>query len=129
MSVEYRIEAEREFLRLSVSGEWTQGKEVEETRKVWAELAEACEQQGMSRVMAVYDIPGRFPTMAAYNFASAFDVFGWKPHWKVALVYHYQERFESNLFTENVAVNRGFRVKAFTNESDAETWLTDQPSK
>ena len=133
MSVEYRIENKYDYCRLYVSGEWTRGQEANEAKKIWEELMEVSKQTEISRVIAVFDIPGSCPQ--------------WKPSRSQVLLYPpaggtivgrlpwfypYPERYESNLFSETVAVNRGYNVKAFRNESDALAWLgiksTDQPS-
>lgn len=133
MSVEYRIENKYDYCRLYVSGEWTRGQEANEAKKIWEELMEVSKQTDISRVIAVFDIPGSLPTMEAFEIASAPISSGWRNHrWKIALVYPYPERYESNLFSETVAVNRGYNVKAFRNELDALAWLgiesTDKPS-
>ena len=69
--------------------------------------------------------------MEAFEIASAPVSSAWDHRWKVALVYTYPERFESNLFSETVAV-RGYNIKAFRDELDALAWLelesTDQLS-
>ena len=132
MSVKYRIENKNSYGRLYVSGEWTRGQEANEAKKIWEELVEASRQTGIYRLIAVFDIPGCLPTMEAFEIASAPVSSGWNNLWKVALVYPYPERFESNLFSETVAVNRGYNVKAFRDELNALAWLgiesTDQPS-
>lgn len=128
MSIEYRIEAVQGFIRLDVSGEWTYGSEAREAKQVWRQVADACKEQGFERILAVFDVPGRLPTFAAYDIASDPESLGFNHRYKVALVYTYQERFDSNLFSETVAVNRGFKVKAFIDESDAQNWLLGQTS-
>ena len=132
MSVEYRIENKYGYCRLYVSGEWTRGQEANEAKTIWEELVEVSRQTEIFRLIAVFDIPGCLPTMEAFEIASAPVSSGWNNLWKVALVYPYPERFESNLFSETVAVNRGYNVKAFRDELDALAWLglesTDQPS-
>jgi hypothetical protein len=133
MSVEYRIEIKHGYCRLYVSGEWTREQEAKEANKIWEEIIEVSRQTEISRLIAVFDIPGRLPIMEAFEIASAPGSSGWRDHrWKIALVYPYPERFESNLFSETVAVNRGYNVKAFRNELDALAWLgiesTDEPS-
>ncbi len=123
MSIQYRIEANQDFLRLDVSGNWTYGREAMEAKEVWREVVDSCGKHGVERILAVFDVPGRLPTLAAYDIASAPESLGFNRHYKVALVYTYQERYESNLFSELVAENRGFNVKAFRDESKAKRWL------
>lgn len=128
MSIEYRIEAMQGFIRLDVSGTWTYGSEAREAKEVWRQVADACKEHGIERILAVFDIPGRFPTFAAFDIASDPESLGFNRCHKAALVYTYQERFESNLFSELVAVNRGFNVQAFMDESKAKNWLLRQTS-
>ncbi len=128
MPIEYRIESKHDFLRLEVSGEWTPGQETREARAIWAKLAEACRLTEISRVIAVFDMPGRLPTMQAFDIARSPESFGWDRRWKAAIVCPYPERFENTLFSEVVAVNRGYTVKTFKDESRAQAWLLGQES-
>lgn len=108
---------------MDVSGSWTPGKEAEEAIQFWAQAADACREHKLMHVLAVFDIPGSLPTMAAYEIASDPESFDWDHRVNVALVYPHRDRFESNLFSETVAVNRYYRVKAFQEESSAVDWL------
>ena len=113
----------QDYLRMDVSGNWTPGKEADEAIKFWAQAADVCRENEQTHVLAVFDIPGSMPTMAAFEVASDPEAFGWDRRVKVALVYTHRERFESNLFSETVAVNRYYQVKAFQDESAARDWL------
>ncbi len=117
------ISPDQDHLRMDVSGNWTQGNEADEAIQCWAKAADACREYGLTRVLAVFDVPGTMPASAGFEIASDPAAFGWEYHFKVALVYTHRERYESNLFGEMVALNRYYTVKAFENESSAKAWL------
>jgi len=123
MSVTFQITIDEDFLRLDVSGEYTPGKVAEEAINIWARTADACREHNKSRVLMVNDVAGEMPTIDAYEIARNPPEIGWDHRVKVALVYKHKERFESNLFTETVAVNRYLNVKAFQDEPNAISWL------
>lgn len=121
----YHIEfADRaDHLRVEVSGHRTPGREVEDAVAVWSEVADRCRAASLPRILAVMKLSGRLPTMAAFDIAHAPDSFGWSREFQLALVDLNEESRKDNLFTETIAVNRGFRVKVFDNEDDARAWL------
>ena len=123
MPTVHRIDNKQDFLRLEVSGQWTPGKEAREATAIFSKLAAMCRKTGICRIIKVFHIPGRLPTMAAYDIANDPSAFGWNRKWKTALVFTYAERFESNRFTETVAFNRLYNVKLFRDESTAQAWL------
>jgi len=123
MSCTGLISQHNDYLRLDVSGEYTPGAEAEEATRFWAQAAAACREHKLTRVLAVFDVPGTMPTFAAFDVASNPPAISWDHRVKVALVYTHKERFESNLFSETVAVNRGYKVKAFQDEPNAISWL------
>jgi hypothetical protein len=51
------------------------------------------------------------------------EEFGWSRRFKLAIVDVNEDSRKDNLFTETVAVNRGYNVKIFDNENDAKEWL------
>jgi hypothetical protein len=123
MKIKYLIKDEHSHLRLEVSGEWAKGNEAKEAISIWSQIAEACRELGSSRVLAIFDVSGRMPAMEAWDIASDLQSVGLERHWRIAVVYTHQERFESNHFSEDVACNRGYDVKIFRDESSAESWL------
>ena len=120
-----RFEEFPDYLRMDVAGNYSPGMEVEEAKEFYAQAFELCRKNNVRRLLAVFDMPGRIPTMSAYHIASAPDKVGMTPKSRVAVVHLDEERYKSNLFTEDVAVNRGWHVKVFNDENDAKLWLLD----
>jgi hypothetical protein len=120
-----KFEEFSDYLRVDVTGNWSTGKETKEGKELWTQAANHCNKINIYRVLAVIDIPGSLPVMAAYDIASDPDGLGFTRAVKVAVVYTYEERYKSNQFTENVAVNRGWAVKVFRDEREAKLWLFD----
>jgi len=114
-----------DHVRLDVTGEWTPGKEVEEIKNTLGAVADACRENGLERMLAVFDMGGRIPIGVAYEVAKDPSSVGWERHFRGALVHRDEERYESNLFTETVAVNRSFNIKAFNDEGAALKWLLE----
>jgi hypothetical protein len=63
-------------------------------------------------------------TMAIFNTPEAMEIEGMDGSWKRAVVVDEQYRQDFR-FYENVAVNRGHRIKVFTEFDDAIIWLKE----
>ena len=116
------IEENPSYVRANVSGDRIPGRELTDAVGAWSEVADVCRTKGINRVLATIDLSGRFPTLAADNLAKAPEDFGWIREVKMAVVDVNEESLQDNLFTETVAVNRGFPVRMFDNEQDARAW-------
>ncbi|MGI9238806.1 MAG: hypothetical protein ACR2QZ_15510 [Woeseiaceae bacterium] len=100
------------------------GKEAEEAKQIWSEAADLCRKNNLTRVLAIIDVPGVFPTYAAYEVSSDPESWGWERHVKAAMVYTDKERYENNV-SETVAFNRYINIRGFMDESDARRWLAE----
>jgi len=123
MSYECIVQKKSEYLRVDVSGDWSPGKELDDALSVWTQVAEACKTSGVLVVLAVWDVPGRLPTMPAYQLGTMADSFELGHKFKLAIVHLNEDRLNDSLFAETVAVNRGFQVKMFSDEKQALSWL------
>ena len=123
MPHQFLLSHDAAHVRLEVAGTWTPGREAEEVGSIWTEVTAYCRDQGLSRVLAIIDVPGRMPTLAAWQLGSDPGAVGVDRSLRIAIVYCYRERFESNTFLETVTRNRGFEVKIFEDEAIAMTWL------
>ncbi len=123
MSYKCIIQKNPEYLRVDVSGDWSPGKELEDALSVWSQVAEACKELEAFNVLAVWDVPGRLPTFTAFQLGSMAHSFGIGHKFKLAIVHLNEERLKDSLFAETVAVNRGFQVKMFSDETQALSWL------
>jgi len=125
MRVQYSIDNNLDHLRACVYGYWTPGKESEEIIRFLAKLADASRKLGVNRILAVIDIPGRIHIWDAHKVANSPESYGWDRSFRLALVFTHEERFESNLFSERLAVSHGYMVKVFRDESSAKAWLLE----
>jgi len=111
------------YVRAEVTGKWSAGNEAKEGIEFWTQAAELSNKSDTHRILAVINMPGKLPVLAAYDIASDPTRFGYTRAMKVAIVYPSEERYTSGRFAEDVAVNRGWRVKVFRDERDAKLWL------
>jgi hypothetical protein len=114
-----------DHVRVEVSGESTPGKEMNEVVDILKQATEICHKEGIKRILAIFDVPGKLPSMAGFDFVELSNKFNWDTHFKLAVVYLHEERLISARFAETVAVNRGYMVKLFENEQEAKSWLLE----
>ena len=114
-----------DYLRVEISGARKQGKEVDDAIKVWSRVAEIGKAKNITHILAIIEITGFMPKMASFDIGNLADKFGWSRSFKLAVVTSDEESRKANLYTETVAVNRGFDVRIFDNEQDAKIWLLD----
>jgi hypothetical protein len=123
MPYDFSIEEEEDHIRVSVSGDRIRGREVKDIIPVWSSVADICRERKINRVLAVFQLTGSLPTMRSYDIVTKAKEFGWSRHFHLAIVDHNVVSRQNNLFTETVAVNRGYQVSIFDNEQHAKEWL------
>jgi hypothetical protein len=116
-----------DYLRVDVSGMAKPGNETHDSREIWCQVADSCRAEMLSRILTVWNVPGRLPTMAAYEIASDLEAVHWEPRFRVAVVQLNEERYRDSLFAETVAVNRGYQAKVFRSENEAVSRLLEVP--
>jgi hypothetical protein len=118
------IEENKEFVRFEISGVRIPGKEKEHAQNVFSQIAKFCHKKQQYKLLGIFRLEGKVSSsLESYNFASSPEEFGWDRKFKLALVDLNEESRIQNLFTENVAVNRGYNFKVFDNEASAIDWL------
>ena len=126
MPYQTKITEEREYLRVEVTGDRTQGKEAEDAISTLSQIADICHKKGLSRILMSSNLSRLLPTMAAFDVAKTPEAFGWSRSFKLAVVNLSRESKEELLFAETVAVNRGYRLfKIFNDEEEAKEWLLE----
>jgi len=125
MSIHYSIYNNQDHLRTEVSGNWTPGKESEEMIRFGQKVADTCREFAVNRILTINNISGLIQIWDAHKVVTSMASFGWDRSFRQAVVYTHEERFESNLFTERLAVSRGLRIKIFRDESSAKAWLLE----
>jgi len=80
-------------------------------------------EQGSTRVLFdLRDAEIAASTMETFFTAADPEVWGWKRHYKAAVVYSETTKYER--FLETVGVNRGIRIKIFDDIDEAISWLS-----
>lgn len=121
------IEEKQDYIRVEVSGERTSGQEERDAKQVWSEVAAICTRSGKRKILAIFTLRGKLPTLAAFSLGENPEEFGLGRNFRIALIDLNEESREMNRFAETVAHNRGFSIaKVFDNEREGAEWLIGQ---
>lgn len=123
MAYDYKIEDRQQYIWVEISGVRTPGKELEDIAPIWAEAIRTCREKKTNKLLAILKLRGKMSIIASYNVVKFADRIGWSRDLRVALVDLGEEPDRNNLFTETVAVNRGYQLKVFRDDQDGLTWL------
>ena len=96
-----------------------------EAGNVGRKIVELCRKVNICRVLVVLNLRGRLTTVDSLDIVTQSREYGWDFAFKLAFVDTNKDSAEDVKFTETVAVNRSYTVKAFTNEAEAVDWLLD----
>ncbi len=110
-------------MTVNVSGTRRPGHEVDDAIHTWKQVADACRDTGINKILAVFTVVGRLSPIDAYDIVANAKEFGWSHAFKLGLVDLNADSLEDNLFAETVAVNRAYQIMVFDNVTDAEYWL------
>lgn len=126
MGTDYILELHGDYLHVKLS----EGYDItpEGIQKQWSEIIEVCKQTNCRRVLAEGIIAKR--SMTTVDAFQSGDTLA-KPGLglSVALCLYGHTPDDLSRFFENVAANRGARVKFFSNKSEALRWLGIDPDK
>ncbi len=121
------IEEKQDYIRVEVSGERMPGQEERDAKQVWSEVAAICARSGKRKILAIFTLRGKLPTLAAFSLGENPEEFGLERNFRIALIDLNEESREMNRFAETVAHNRGFGIaKVFDNEREGAEWLIGQ---
>ncbi len=123
MSYKAIIEEHNVYLKCIISGDREVNTEVDDITKVWSSLYEICINKGYMKVLAVFKLSGRLSALGSYSIVETAELLGWNRKIKLAIFDTNSESLKDNLFTEDVAFNRGYNVKIFSDENEAKEWL------
>jgi len=123
MTVSYSINNKADHIRLSVAGTYSRGKEADEAKDIWRQVADACRKNSQSRVLAVSRITGAMPPAVSLSISNDPESYGWQRDFRVAVVFADENRFDSNRFGETILTNRHYEMRAFQDEEAAKKWL------
>lgn len=116
------------YVRVEVNGEAVPGREYKDAEQMLRTVAAYSRENEVNQILIVIRISGQLPDFAAFNIGNNPEKYGWRRQFKLACVFTFAERLQSNLFTESVARNRGYLVRLFNEESAAIPWLLDPQS-
>ena len=125
MSYEIDIQAHQDYVRVHVTGERRYGDAALEASQAGQQIVESCRNADNYRVLLVLNLRGRLSATDSYEIVEDSKEYGWNHAYKLAFVDTNRESIEDVRFTETVAVNRAYSVKAFTEEAEAIDWLLD----
>jgi hypothetical protein len=101
------IQDKQVYIEAKVFGSAMPGREANDAIDVLAKITDICHKKGIYSILAIWDVPGPFPLIAAYDIVESSDKLNWDNFFKMAIVYLHKERLSDALFIETVAVNRG----------------------
>ena len=110
-------------LFVEISGEREKEELIKSAMEVWREIARVTQEMQVVKILVVSSATGSYPALDAFLINSKLDECGVKRNWKIAFVNLDQNSFPDVKFAETVAVNRGFNLGVFKNESHAKKWL------
>ena len=117
--MQYTIDADEEFLRVSVSG-----RDVDRPpSEVCAAVLEESRKRGRDRILIELD--QKFPLSPGNQFAlvTRLPELGFTPQHRIALVHRSPQMQDANQFINLVARNHGVMVRNFAGIERAKAWL------
>jgi hypothetical protein len=121
MNYEEKISIEEDYIFVQIAGEVN----YDITFNLWKNIAAACNEHNCYRILGTSDLQP-MGIMHAYEHQKIFSANGFNAKYKAAWVEQNEQNFETVIFIENVAVNRGLlNAKVFSELSDARRWLLE----
>jgi hypothetical protein len=127
MPYEASIEVREDHLRVSVTGTRRLGDAASDAGDVGARVVGACREHGIYRVLLLLNLSGRLSAFDSYEMVANARDYGWTHAFRLAIVDSNPRSMVDSEFTETIAVNRAYGVKAFRNEDEALQWLLAGP--
>ncbi|PLX61714.1 hypothetical protein [Sedimenticola selenatireducens] len=111
------------YLRVEGRGDRTTGDPVKNGRAIVDRVAMKCREAGYTRIMLVSHLTGAYPPFANFQVVTALEQLGIPKEWKMAYVNLDPKSHKAVLFSETMAVKKGFQARVFDNEQEACNWL------
>ena len=128
MHYELDFQTNENYVRVHVTGDRRYGDAAVEASQAGHQIVEYCRNANIYRVLVILDLGGRLSAYDSLEMVSQSREYGWDFSFKLAFVNANNDSFDDVQFTETVAVNRAYSVKAFTDEAKAVDWLIDRAS-
>lgn len=123
MTYEFKLQLMPGYVRVDVAGIRRFGDAAFEAGVVGRRIVEYCVNAGIFRVLVILNLKGALSPIDSHEIVVSSASYGWTHEFRLAFVDPNEESLADVQFTETVAVNRAYSVKAFSNEDDAVTWL------
>ncbi|MCW8945558.1 MAG: hypothetical protein OQL27_12360 [Sedimenticola sp.] len=114
---------EEGYLKVTVEGSRSHTDPAKSGQMVVDQITKKCREIGSSRVMLISLLTGRYPPFANYQVVSSLEQKGVPKEWRLAYVNLDAESYKAVMFSETLAIKKGFQAKVFDNERDAHDWL------
>ena len=120
--MKFSIEADEEFLRVSVSGRDTDEPPSDVCKAVLAASA----RLKRPRILIELDQKAPLSPVSQYQLVSRLPDLGLTPEQRIAIVHRREELQRANQFIDTVGANRGVPIRNFPSAEAAIDWLRSQ---
>ena len=126
MPYEFDIQTNENYVRVHVTGERRYGDAAVEAGQTGRQIVEYCRAADIYRVLVILNLRGRLSAFDSLEMVSQSREYGWDHKFKLAFVDTNNDSADDVKFTETIAVNRAYSVRAFSNEAEAVDWLINK---
>ena len=123
MPYEIDFQTIENYVRVCVTGDRRNGDAAVEASQSGRQIVEYCRDAKIYRVLVILNLRGRLSPFESLEMVTQSRGYGWDYAFKLAFVDENRVAVEDVKFTETVAFNRAFSVRAFTDEAKAVDWL------
>ena len=121
--MQYHIEADEEFLRVTMSGRDTD----QPPSHVCAEVLAESRKRNRKRILIELDQKFPLSPTSQYQLVTNLRAIGFTAEERIALVHRTPEQQNANHFVNLLARNHGVMVRNFTGVEPAKEWLRGEP--
>jgi len=122
MPYQYKMMAQKDFLRVEVSGHRSEKNIAAEAIELWTTITVECRKQQLNKILAIFDVAGQRTMMDTFDIVEGVLDLNW-PEAKVAYVESNIQHKEANLMAETTAQMHGIAFQTFLCEETASQWL------
>ena len=120
--MKYEIQADEEFLRVTVSGRESD----EPPSQVCKAVLAASQQLRRPRILIELDQKTPLSPVSQYQLVARLPDLGFSGDHRIALVHRREEMQRANQFIDTVGANRGVQIRNFPSAEAAKDWLRSQ---
>jgi hypothetical protein len=113
----------KDYLEVTIHSTIIPGKEIDEATQRWNKVAELCEEENCFKVLAILHFEGVYNINKAFKLVGGAKDFGWKLHYKLAVIPVDEDWFYRLSFTETTMNRLGYEMKLFRSKRHGKKWL------